>query len=211
MNYVPSGRRTPDYGGESAPGQLFHLNPEISLGLTPSTDIGIYLPMQVDGDGNRAFNGPRLRFKWLPAVAPDGGWFYGVNFELSANSRRVTEDHYALEMRNIIGWRNSEWLIAVNPILGFALSGENRSEPPDLMLAIKVARQVNDELALGIEHYAGVGPINDTLRSQYNDQTTYLVLDYESKGWGVNFGVGRGSTALADNWVVKAIIGIPLR
>jgi hypothetical protein len=32
-------------------------------------------------------------------------------------------------------------------------------------------------------------------------------MDYEGKGWGLNFGVGRGWSEPVDTWVVKAIVG----
>jgi hypothetical protein len=39
----------------------------------------------------------------------------------------------------------------------------------------------------------------------------YFVVDFERKGFGVNFGIGRGLTNASDDWVIKAIVSIPLK
>lgn len=43
---------------------------------------------------------------------------------------RVSEDRYVAELRGFTGYRNGPWLLAVNPIFGFALSGPNKSSTP---------------------------------------------------------------------------------
>ena len=47
--------------------------------------------------------------------------------------------------------------------------------------------------------------------SSQQDRVFYLVTDFERKGFGVNFGIGRGLTSASDHWVVKTIISIPLK
>ena len=46
----------------------------------------------------------------------------------------------ALELRPIAGYRGSQWLLAANPILGWALNGPGRSGKPDFNPAFKLAR-----------------------------------------------------------------------
>jgi len=211
LNYVPKGRRTPDYPGEIPPHRVFRAMPEISLGLAPNWDVGLYLPFQASPDGNLYSNAARLRLKYLAAVKDTKPFFWGVNFEAGYVPLRVSEDRYALEMRFISGYRNGPWLLAVNPIFGFALSGPDKSSTPDLNLNFKVAREINDEWAIGFEHYAGFGRLNKMPNSSQQDHVFYFVTDFERKGFGVNFGIGRGLTNAADDWVVKAIISIPLK
>jgi len=110
-----------------------------------------------------------------------------------------------------MGYRGGPWLFAVNPILGWALSGPEKSSTPDLTVNVKIARELDGEWSFGLEHYAGFGRINNLAGAAQQDRVLYLVTDFERKGFGVNFGVGRGLSASADDWVVKAILSIPLR
>jgi hypothetical protein len=211
LNYVPKGRRTPDYTGEIPPHGVFRAMPEISIGLKPNWDVGLYLPTEVAPDGSAYMDGARLRVKYLAAVESTKPFFYGVNLEAGYVPLRVSEDRYIAELRGILGYRNGPWLLAVNPIFGFALSGPNKSSTPDLDLNFKVARELNDEWAIGFEHYAGFGRINKMPNSSQQDHVLYFVVDFERKGFGVNFGIGRGLTNASDDWVVKAIVSIPLK
>jgi hypothetical protein len=210
LNHVPKGRRTPDYPGEIPPHGVFRATPEISLGLAPNWDLGLYLPFQLGAGGNAYSNTARLRLKYLAPTQETKPFFWGVNVEAGYVPLRVSEDRYAAELRWIAGYRNGPWLLAVNPIFGFALSGPNQSSTPDLDLNFKVAREVNEEWAFGFEHYAGFGRLNKMSNSSQQDHVFYLVADFERKGFGVNFGIGRGLTNASDQWVVKAIISIPL-
>lgn len=85
------------------------------------------------------------------------------------------------------------------------------SATPDFRLNFKIAREINDEWALGFEHYADFGRINKIPNSSQQDHVFYLVADFERKDFGVNFGIGRGLTNASDDWVVKAIVSIPLK
>jgi hypothetical protein len=211
VNYVPQGRKTPDYPGEIPPHHVFRLMPELSLGLAPNWDVGLYLPFQTSPDGNLYSNAARLRLKYLAPTENSKPFFWGVNLEAGYVPLRVSEDRYTAELRFISGYRNGPWLLAVNPIFGFALSGPAKSSTPDLDLNFKVARELNNEWAIGFEHYAGFGRINRMPNSSQQDHVLYFVTDFERKGFGVNFGIGRGLTNAADDWVVKAIVSIPLK
>jgi hypothetical protein len=211
LNYVPKGRRTPDYPGEIPPHHVFLATPEISLGLAPNWDMGLYLPFQASPGGNFYSNTARLRLKYLAPTQDTKPFFWGVNLEVGHVPLRVSEDRYVAELRGITGYRNGPWLFAVNPIFRFALSGPNQSSTPELDLNVKVAREINDEWAFGFEHYAGFGRLNKMSNSSQQDHVFYLVADFERKGFGLNFGIGRGLNNASDQWVVKTIISIPMK
>lgn len=208
MNYVPGGRRTPDYPGEVPPGGVFRFTPEISWGLVAGWDMGIYIPFSDSAyQGGVRLDGTKLRVKRL--VNPDAdGLFYGVNVELAYSSYRVSPTHWDTEIRTIVGWRSGRWLVAANPILavpiGSSRAGDSSAE---LELDIKVGYEVVPRFAIGFEQYSEFGPVNDLTFGSASGETTFAVLDYEGKGWGLNFGVGRGWTEPVDKWVVKAILG----
>jgi len=206
INVTPSGRSAPDYPGEVTPYHGLRVTPEISYGFAPDSDAGLYLPFARDADGFVYFAGPKFRLKWLPLRQAEGtpGAFAGVNAEVALVQRKFVEARYTLEIRPILGWRSASWLIAFNPTLGDDLAGEERGvfafHP-----AAKIARDVGEKTALGIEYCADFGPLDDPLPRGEQLHTLFLVLDAERKlGW--NIGIGRGLTQATDRWTLKAII-----
>jgi hypothetical protein len=152
----------------------------------------------------------KARIKWLPIQPQEtGGFFAGVNLEYSQINQRFAASPRAGEMRNILGWRNDDWLLAINPIIGFAYS-PGVSHTPSLEVATKVSRKIRDGLSLGWERYNERGPYNQSLPYQQQMLVNYVVADFEVQGFDVNLGVGKGQTTASDKWTLKAIIGIPL-
>jgi hypothetical protein len=213
MNTTPAGRSTPDYPGDSAPRHGFRLTPEFSYGLSRDFEVGLYLPTVRDADGSFSASGVKLRLKWLPMQPEEGrpGWYSGVNFELARVDTRYSEVPLTSEIRMIGGYRGENWLVGVNPILGFDLSPGYRNGGPDFTLALKAMHDVLPGIALGAEYYNSVGKLNHPLPHGLQDNTAYLVMDFDRKPWIFNFGVGRGLTGATDQWTVKAIFEVPFK
>jgi len=211
VNTTPKGRRTPDFPGEITPHHGLRFTPEFSYGLTRDFDVGLYMPYVRDADGTTHFSGPKLRFKWLPLQVAEGGrgWFMGANIEYAQIASNLEQARYAIELRPIIGYRGSEWLLAANPILGWDLTGPDHDGKPDFSPSFKVARNVAPGIALGAEYYAGLGKINNKLPRAEQSQTLYFAVDYDRKPWIVNFGIGRGLSAATDRWTLKAVFELP--
>jgi len=206
VNTTPSGRSTSDYPGEITPRHGLRVTPEISTGLTPDWDAGLYLPFTRSSEGDYYFAGPKFRLKWLPKRPPEGGTggFAGLNFELAFVERRFVEARRTLELRPIVGMRGSEWLFAFNPTVGTDLAGAERNE---LMFhpSAKLAHDIGQKRALGVEYYADVGKLGNPLPRREQTHTLFLVLDSEGST-GFNLGIGRGLTGVSDRWTIKAII-----
>lgn len=211
VNTTPKGRRTPGYPGEVPPARALRVTPEFSLGLTRSFEAGLYLPtIWAPGRGYEAA-GLKLRAKWLPLQATDGtGVFAGVNVELSRLAQRYSESRTSAEARFIAGWRDADWLLAVNPTFGFDLSPGFRGQRPGFDLGMKVSRRVGEGLAAGVETYSGLGPAGRTLPWREQDQRVFLAFDVDRAPWVFNLGVGYGLTPAADRWTLKAIFEVPL-
>jgi len=210
LNTTPKGRSTPDYPGEVVPHHGWRLTPEFSWGIAPNWEAGLYLPASRDANGNTELAGAKVRLKWLPVKPAEGeaGWFFGANGELSRLKERFSQSRTSAELRIMSGWRNSDWLVAVNPVFGWSLSDGLRSSTADLSFGTKIARTVAPGIALGIEYYADAGTTSHpTLRDQA--QTLYGAIDAELGKWSINFGVGRGLTHSADKLTVKTIVGVP--
>jgi hypothetical protein len=211
VNTTPRGRRTPGYPGEVPPARALRVTPEFSLGLTRSFEAGLYLPtIWAPGRGYEAA-GLKLRAKWLPLQTQDGqGAFAGLNVELSRLAQRYSESRTSAEARFIAGWRNADWLLAVNPTFGFDLSPGFRGQRPAFDLGVKVSRRVGDGLAAGVETYSGLGAAGRTLPWREQDQRVFLALDVDRAPWVFNVGVGYGLTPASDRWTLKAIFEVPL-
>ncbi|MGE5616795.1 MAG: hypothetical protein ACM3X5_07760 [Bacillota bacterium] len=211
VNTTPSGRSTPDFPGEIPPAHGVRTTPEFSYGVTPSLEAGLYLPFVFGADDRDRFSGPKLRLKWMPVRvdAEGNGVFAGLNFEYAWISRVLEEATRAGELRPIVGWRDPDWLVALNPILEFAFAGPEKGKRPSFTPAFKVSRRVAEGYAAGFEYYADLGPIGNFAPRSEQSHSLYLALDVDKAPWVFNVGVGRGWSA-ADRWTVKAIFEVPL-
>lgn len=211
VNTTPTGRGFPNYPGEVPPRHALRITPEFSWGLTRTVELGLYVPTALRPGGQYDFAGGKLRLKWLPLQPENGrGAFAGVNFELSRLAHRYSESHLSGESRFIFGWRSPEWLLAVNPVLGFDLSPGFRGQRPDFDVGVKVTRRLTEELNGGIEYYTGRGPFGRPLPWQQQDNRVFVVFDVDRKPVPFNIGIGYGLTQAADRWTVKAIFEIPM-
>lgn len=211
LNTTPKGISKPSYPGEIMNHQGFRLTPEISYGLTDTLEAGLYIPMVRASDGQYYSAGTKLRLKWLPVQPKNGsGFFGGVNFELSQNRPQFYDVPQHFEMRNILGWKNEQWLFAMNPIFGWDVPPGLRQHSPEFNLGTKISRSVSDSFALGVEYYNGKGQLNNALPSTLQDKTLYLAIDYEGEPFSFNFGIGKGLTSATDTWTVKSIINVPI-
>lgn len=212
VNYAQAARRVAEYPGEQAPARVLRVTPEISIGLAPRWDAGLYLPTSLDTRAfDSYFDGPKLRLRWLNEHDHvDRTVFYGANLELARTSTRVNPAPWRTELRLIAGMRTGDWLLAVNPIVSkpWGRSADGNTGV-DFDLAIKVNRRVDQRWALGIEHYGELGPINRLNFGADSGQASFVTVDLDQGAWELNFGVGYGWTAPVDKLVFKMIVGIP--
>ena len=211
VNATPRGRRVPDYPGEATPDHGWRFTPEFSYGLSRDWEAGLYLPASRDAHGDTQLAGAKARLKWLPVRPEEGGagWFLGANGELSRLKKAFSESRSSAELRMMIGWRDPQWLVAVNPVFGWNLSDGLRSSTPDLSIGAKVARTMAKDFAVGFEYYSDLGTTRHLQWSSQQAQTLYAAVDAKLRGIDLNFGIGRGLTQAADAWTVKTILGIP--
>ena len=208
VNYVADGPRTAAYAGQLPTHHVLQVTPEFSYGIAKNWDAGIYLLSTLGPGGNFNANGAKLRLKYIAPT--EGAYFWGMNVELGYTSRRVTENYVNTELRPILGWHSGPWLIALNPIIDAALSGDV-SRVPTFAPALKITRSIGAGTQVGIEHYADMGPLQHILPFNQQDHVLYGVLDLQKGPIDVNIGVGRGLTGVAEKWVLKMIVGIPFK
>lgn len=212
LNTTPDGRSIAAYPGEIPPNHGIRSTFELSYGLTNTLEVGLYLPFVHDAAGSTYFARPRARLKWMPIkpAAGDAGMFVGLNVEVSAVNTRFEEGRPAIELRPIIGYRNSLWLLVVNPVIDLTVRPRYGSSEPDFNPGLKIARTVVPHWAVGVEYYNDFGPINHFDRASQQSQMLFAAVDYTGKGLPFNFGIGRGLNGATDKWTVKAIFEIPI-
>ncbi|MDE2585860.1 MAG: hypothetical protein KGN39_10720 [Betaproteobacteria bacterium] len=208
VNYVLKGATASTYPGEKPSQHVLQTTPEFSYGITPNLEAGLYLPFAFTPDGNSYLNGLRGRLKYIAPRETDSPYFWGMNVELGHSSVRVSESQATLELRPILGYRNSDWLLAFNPILSTNLS-RNVNGRPEFEPALKATHRVGGEVHAGMEYYGSYGPLSRFVPSSERSHYLYGVADFEVKGLDINVGIGRGFENAGDKWVAKAIIALP--
>lgn len=213
VNSTPSGVG-PSFPHEVTTNHATRITPEFGFGLSREWEAGLYLPLlQLGGQDGFDFVGVKARLKYLP-IQPgkDGlGWYAGANMELSRVDRRFSQSEWSSELRPIIGYKTTDWHVAFNPILDWDLSGPTASAEPTFVPSLKVMRNLDKNIAVGVEYYSNLGPIGHILPWDKQDNRLYAVVDYDMEPYNFNLGVGRGLTENSDAWTVKAIFNVPLQ
>lgn len=209
LNYTIKGQQTADYPGQMTSHHVTQITPEFSYGLTDTLEAGLYVPVAITAAGDSFINGLRVRLKYISPRQDEEKAFYGLNVEVGRDSYRTSESLSGMELRPIIGYRDTQWLASFNPIFNMALSS-NVSRRPQFEPALKLTHRVSDSARGGVEYYGEYGPLNRMLPADQRAHTAYAVLDVETDDLDINFGIGRGYVNAADDWVMKAIIALPL-
>jgi len=213
LNYTARGERAPAYPGEIAPHQALRATLEPAVGVTRWLELGAYLQtLAAPGSGYR-FAGWKARAKMVLPQPEGARFFCGLSVELARVPRAAAEEPWANEFRPFLGYSDGTWLLDLNPIFGWTLSGPDRLRM-DLAPAAKVSWNTHRGFALGVEWYAELG-VADALRPP-SRQAHYLlaVLDLadvpggERSPWELDLAVGGGIGSAADQQLlVKAILG----
>lgn len=203
LNYAVTGQQQSEIPGGFTSNHALQGTPEFAYGITNWWEIGFYLPFAAES-GQLLSNGAKIRNLFVVPDAAKRSFFYGINFELSYEMPRFASKPWGLEIRPIIGVRNSEWEFIVNPIvdLSFGAGGE-----ADFAPAVRLARNLGQDRYVGFEYYADLGKIGDFLPLSEQSHQLFAVTDFKVSTIDVELGAGYGLTPGSDRFVVKAILG----
>ncbi len=204
LNYALWGQTRPEFPGGFVSNHSLQGTPEFAYGLTSWWEAGFYLPFAVNAEGEFLSDGAKIRSLFVIPDAAKRNFFYAINFELGYELPPFSLTRWALEIRPIVGVRNSEWELIANPIVdvSFGEAGE-----ADFAPAVRLARNLGEDRFIGLEYYADFGRIGDFLPLREQSQQLYAVTDFKLDRADVELGIGHGFTPGSDGWVVKAIIG----
>ena len=204
LNYAALGQTRPEFPGGFTSNHGLQGTPEFAYGMTNWWEAGFYLPFSVNSAGETYSDGAKIRSLFVVPDAAKRSFFYGVNFELGYEMPQFSLTPWNLEIRPIIGVRNSEWELIANPIVdvGFGPGGE-----ADFAPALRLARNLGQDRFIGLEYYADFGRIGNFLPLQQQNQQLYVVTDFKVNAVDVELGIGHGFTPGSDGLMLKAIIG----
>ena len=203
-NFTPAGREQPAFAGGIVPNHALNGVPEWAYGVTEWFEAGLYLPVYtLTSDGSLLFDSVKLRALFVAPHAGERTFFYGLNFELSYNEPHWDPSRFSGELRPIIGVHLGRWDLILNPILDTDFNGLGQL---DFEPAARAAYHLNDKLAIALEEYSDLGPLQHFKPRSEQAHTLWGVLDYGSSSHGIEFGVGRGLTPASDAWVIRLLV-----
>jgi hypothetical protein len=203
FNYAFIGRKEPDFPGGLVPNHALNATPEFAWGITEWFELGLYVPWAVNAQDQFLSNAAKLRTLFVMPDAEKRNFFLGLNFEYDYTTPPFSQTRWAMEIRPIIGWRNTQWEFIVNPIfdLGFGNSGD-----VDFVPAARLARTFSKDFALGLEYYGDLGRPGAFPSPEQQAHQLFAVVDFKVGEIDVDFGLGYGLTSGSDRFMAKTIL-----
>jgi hypothetical protein len=204
LNYTWTGSRQPDFPGGLIPYHSLNGTPELAYGITDWWELGFYAPFAVNSSGQFLSDAGKIRNLFVVPDAAKRDFFYGVNLEFSYETPPFAQSRYMLEIRPIIGVRNTEWEFIVNPIVDWSFGAFGQA---DFVPAVRFARNLGEDRFIGIEYYADFGPIGNFLSLSKQSHQIFAVTDFKLDKIDIELGIGYGLTPGSNGLITKAIIG----
>ncbi len=204
LNYILQGRTRPEFPGGLIPNHSLNGTPELAYCVTEGWELGFYAPFAVDSRGQFLSDGVKVRTLFVTPHASQRNFFYGVNLELSYSTPEFSQTRFGIEVRPIVGVRNSDWEFIVNPIVDIGLGDKGQAE---FAPAARLARKLGEDFFVGLEHYSELGEIGHFLPLREQQHTLFAVTDFKLGKFEINLGIGCGLTPGSDRLVAKTIIG----
>lgn len=206
-NYTAEGSKTTDDGTEPT-NHAVHETMEITQGFTPWFETGFYIFTSARSGNGWEWVGDHIRPRFR---APDSWhWPVGVSIsnEIGYQRPKFSADTWTWELRPIIDKKLGPWYLAFNPTFDRSLHGPSVSRGFEFSPNAKVSFDINPKIALGLEYYGAMGPVDgfDPLRDQQQQFFPSIDLNV-SPDWEINFGVGVGATHGTDHIIIKGILG----
>ena len=206
-NYTVDGQRE-TVNGVLPSNHAFHETLELTHGFTPWFETGFYLFTSIQPGEGWEWVGDHIR----PRVRAPDEWHLPVGLSLSTEigyqRASFSEDTWTWEIRPIIDKQWHRWYFSVNPAFEKSLSGLNSSKGFEFAPSAKVSFDVTRKIALGVEYYCSLGPVERLDNWNEQQHQIFPALDLNlSPNWEFNFGVGIGLTSSTDNLLLKLILG----
>ena len=203
FNYTFNGRKEPDFPGGFASHHALNATPEFAYGVTDWFEFGFYIPWAIDGGGRFLSNAAKIRTLFVTPEEAKRTFWYGLNFEFDFPTKQFAQTRFAMEIRPIIGWRNTQWDLIVNPIVdvGFGSFGDIDFAP-----AVRLDRKLDEDTYLALEYYTDLGRPDHFFPFQQQQHMLFGVVDFKVGEIEVDLGLGYGFTSGSDRLIGKTIL-----
>jgi hypothetical protein len=185
-----------------------HETVEITTGLTPVFETGVYLFTNYTPGYGYQVVGAHLR----PRVMAPADW--GIPFGLSLSVEigyqkpAYADDTWSLEIRPIIDKQWGNFYASLNPTLGISLQSQYNNSVPTFEPNVKLSYAVFKNAAFGIEYYGDMGPVTQFDQGPQQNHALFIAYDLlNNVNWELNIGAGFGLTPATDPFVFKIITG----
>jgi hypothetical protein len=193
---------------DAAAPSLWRTTFEPSFGILRWWEIGAYFQVALaPGRPAGYFGGFKLRSKFIAPRARTGDFILGLNIELGRGGAALGDADWDTEFRPILAWTQGPLLLVLNPIFGWAVTGQ-RHRAPDFEPAGKFRWDTGRHIGIGLEYYAGLGLITGVLPRGEQEHVIYLIADLIDASFDLNLGLGRGLTDSSLPWSCKLILGL---
>lgn len=204
FDFASNALREPRHSDNSGQA-VFQALGELSYGLIDGCEIGLKMPVAYS-DG--AWHGKSLsgEFKYV-APHEESGWYWGAEVEAGYFSTFDESPQWSAEIVPIVGYRFNRWEVTLNPGVSIASGGDQRGavafEPSG-----KVAYQVAQKTAIGVEYFSEAGRLNTMLPGRERNELAFLALDTKIGKSAINLGFGHGVNRYSPGFAVKAIVDL---
>jgi hypothetical protein len=202
--HVVLGRRgrTSDGG---APRNGLLVMPEVGYATTTWHEVAVYLPVAREFSGDLYGGGFKVRNTFVVPKAEERAIAGGLDIEIRHQSTRFSEANWAMTLRPIIDVRTGPWQLILNPSLEIPFGRDSAVFAP----AVRGARQVSENVWLGVEHYMDFGRVDSWETARRQGQQLFAVTDIRfSERFALNAGIGHGLTRNSDRWTGKMILRV---
>jgi len=186
----------------------FHETVEITHGWTTWFETGFYFFNYINGHDGAHYVGSHIRPR---VMAPkEWGWPVGASLSIEAGFQKLdySSDDWTVEIRPIIDKQLDKLYLSFNPTFGKSIHGANKEGGYVFSPNLKAAFQIVQPVAMGIEYYGSLGPLNSIQPYQSQQQQLFIAADFNwSPDWELNVGYGWGLTRSTDNDILKLIVG----
>ena len=205
-NYIPIGRKTPDFPGAIIADHSVNGAAEWAYGVTDWFEQGLYLPVYSPHSENHgaSINGFKLRELFVRPHAAEHKFFYGVNFEFSVNRLYWEPKRITSEIRPIVGTHLGKVDFIFNPIVDTDYTGGVKNL--EFVPATRLAYNLNSKWAVAAEEYSDFGPLKNFLSVGDQFHEVWAVFDHQGKSVNIEAGVGVGVTGGADRLTFKLMV-----
>jgi hypothetical protein len=183
---------------------VFQTRLEYGYGITERSEVGVNLYLS-NYNGVSYVNGGKVSHMYIPTHDEEGLWHYGVKNEINYIKDVGGTETTFYELTPILALQLQDWRFTINPSVDVTL---NKNSTVTFSPSAKIAYGLNNTVDIGMEYYADNLPIKGLYNVTQQPNTAYLVMDAKYKKSTFNFGVGKGVTAVSDNWVVKFIAAL---